>query len=78
MHWVNEHEKDAIQEEAKADGISIGHINGKKESYMEYVRARYQEDISDYLKTLDSRKWKLLEQNIYLVDSLEELKELLK
>ena len=74
IQWENAHKEDEIKQKARILGME----EGKKEAYIMYVKTRFQEDISEYLEHLDSNKWEILEKNIYQVESLEELKEILK
>ena len=78
MHWANTMDLKDAEARGRELGIEEEKFNGKKESYIAYVKVRFQEDIRDYLEQLDDSKWDILENNIYLVNSLEELKELLK
>ena len=78
LQWANRMDLKDAKESGLEEGKIIGQIDGKKEAYIAYVKARYQEDISEYLEQLDDSKWNILENNIYLVNSIEEFKELLK
>lgn len=71
--------------DARSEGIDVGitqgkaegMIDSKMEAYINYGSIVFYENITGLIKGLEQDKWKILEESIYRVKSVNELKQLL-
>lgn len=66
------------QKEVKKQGVIEGSISKSKEMIINYVKSKFKEDIGNLIENLTNDTLLSLEENIFNLNSLDEIKEIIK